>query len=578
MADAQIRAVITAEDKASRVLAGFSSSARKVGKVLSVGLAVAGAAIAAIGVKAVKAFTESQNVIAQTNAVLKSTKGVAGVTATQVSKLASSLQNVTRFSDETIQSGENMLLTFTKIGKDIFPQATETMLDMSQALGQDMKSSAIQLGKALQDPVLGVTALRRVGVNFSEKQRDVIQKLVETGRAAEAQKMILKELKTEFGGSARAAGQTFAGQLDILKNKLDDVLETIGLFIIKGITPLVSKFADFVTKFDWSAAIDKTRLAISNLWQNHLVPFGRAIVDVANKIAAYLSPKLMALWNTISLQLIPALKSLWQGVIAPMIPVIGNALVVALGLAIDALNVLIRVISPLINWLGRNKAAVYGVIVAIGTWYALMKAKAAFNAIYNSLAILKATLFAVQTQVGGVRGSFVSLNKYLSTFAGFGIIAGAAVAAAALIIDAGNKAKAAWDDARTSVEKASSSDDAVITRLKKLMKSGTPAQKKAAKNTLKGLAEGGNFASGTNFAPGGMSLVGERGPELVNLPRGSQVIPNNRIEKTMGSQTINFNVNIGMYAGSEMEKRKVAKALFDAYNELMGANLAGMRT
>jgi hypothetical protein len=33
------------------------------------------------------------------------------------------------------------------------------------------------------------------------------------------------------------------------------------------------------------------------------------------------------------------------------------------------------------------------------------------------------------------------------------------------------------------------------------------------------------FAGGTNFAPGGLAVVGERGPELVNLPRGSQVIP-----------------------------------------------------
>ncbi|MCS3449562.1 MULTISPECIES: hypothetical protein [Bradyrhizobium] len=34
------------------------------------------------------------------------------------------------------------------------------------------------------------------------------------------------------------------------------------------------------------------------------------------------------------------------------------------------------------------------------------------------------------------------------------------------------------------------------------------------------------FATGTDFAPGGMSLVGENGPELLNLPRGAQVIPN----------------------------------------------------
>ena len=37
------------------------------------------------------------------------------------------------------------------------------------------------------------------------------------------------------------------------------------------------------------------------------------------------------------------------------------------------------------------------------------------------------------------------------------------------------------------------------------------------------------FALGTNYAPGGLALVGERGPELVNLPRGSTVTPNHRL-------------------------------------------------
>lgn len=49
---------------------------------------------------------------------------------------------------------------------------------------------------------------------------------------------------------------------------------------------------------------------------------------------------------------------------------------------------------------------------------------------------------------------------------------------------------------------------------------------------LGGLIPG--FAGGTNFAPGGLSLVGERGPELVNLPRGSQVIPNNALGSGRG--------------------------------------------
>jgi hypothetical protein len=47
------------------------------------------------------------------------------------------------------------------------------------------------------------------------------------------------------------------------------------------------------------------------------------------------------------------------------------------------------------------------------------------------------------------------------------------------------------------------------------------------------------FATGTDFAPGGFALVGEHGPEIVNLPRGSQVTPNNRVG--MGN-TINITV------------------------------------
>ena len=170
--------------KGASKLEGLANGAVKFAKVAAVGFAVAGAAATAFGVLSVKAFMESEDVMKQTEAVLKSTGGVAGVSAKQVSDLAASLQKVTKFSDETVQSGENLLLTFTSIGSDIFPQATETMLDMSQALGQDVKSSAVQLGKALQDPILGVTALRRVGVNFSEAQQDVIKNLVETGHKA----------------------------------------------------------------------------------------------------------------------------------------------------------------------------------------------------------------------------------------------------------------------------------------------------------------------------------------------------------------------------------------------------------
>lgn len=237
--DADISGFTDGMNEAQKKASGFGQKLQNIGasvadfgKQAAIFSGIATAAVVAFGKSSVDSYNESEKQLAQLQAVLKSTGGVAGVTADQAIKLAAAFQKTTTYSDEATLSAENMLLTFTNITKDIFPQATETVLNMSTALGQDTKSSAIQLGKALQDPILGVTALRRVGVNFNEAQAEVIKNLVETGKSAEAQQMILKELATEFGGSAAAAATTFGGQLEILKSRFDDVKEAIGQVIV----------------------------------------------------------------------------------------------------------------------------------------------------------------------------------------------------------------------------------------------------------------------------------------------------------------------------------------------------------
>lgn len=245
MADTRLQVVIDAKNNADKAFKQLSGSLSDLGDRLRsdivAGTMVAGAAIIGLGVSSVKAFMEAQDTITQTNAVLKSTGGIAGVTAEQVTELANAFQKTTKFEDETVRRGENLLLTFTKISKDIFPQAVEVMLDMSQALGQDVKESAIQLGKALQDPILGVTALRRVGVNFNEESKKTIENFIATNDLASAQAFILKELQTEFGGAATAAGETFSGKLTQLKNALGDLQEQIGMTILNGLQPLIQR-------------------------------------------------------------------------------------------------------------------------------------------------------------------------------------------------------------------------------------------------------------------------------------------------------------------------------------------------
>ena len=212
-------------DEASKQTEGFKGKLKNFAK----GGALAGIGALTAGLKlGVDEFFESQKVSAQTNAVLKSTGKAAGVTAKDVDKLAEALMKKSGIDDETIKSGENLLLTFTNVkneagkGNDVFNQATGTMTDMSVALGQDMKSSATQLGKALNDPIKGVGQLSRVGVTFTDAQKDQIKALVESGDTMGAQKIILGELNKEFGGSAKAAGKTLPGQINIMKESFSN--------------------------------------------------------------------------------------------------------------------------------------------------------------------------------------------------------------------------------------------------------------------------------------------------------------------------------------------------------------------
>ena len=191
--------------------------------------AFAAAAVAAagftIGRKIIEETERQQHAVAQLEAALKSTGAAAGYTSAQLQNMASSLQKVTTYGDDAVIGAEALLLTFTQIRGQNFADATTAVLDLATAMGGDLKGAAVQVGKALNDPVRGVNALQRVGVSFTQAQEDVIKKLVDTGHAADAQRLILKELQTEFGGSAAAARDTLGGALAALKNAFGDLFE-----------------------------------------------------------------------------------------------------------------------------------------------------------------------------------------------------------------------------------------------------------------------------------------------------------------------------------------------------------------
>lgn len=182
------------------------------------GAFLVGAAIGATIGAAAEEFVQMTQVGAQTTAILRSTGQAARVTAEDIDALAQSQLELTGIDDELTKASANVILTFRGIrnageGLDaVFDRAVRAATDISTVLGTNLRSSSIQVGKALQDPVRGVTALRRAGVTLSQSQRDLIKDLAESGQLLRAQKIILSEIERQVGGTAAAVGQTLPGQ------------------------------------------------------------------------------------------------------------------------------------------------------------------------------------------------------------------------------------------------------------------------------------------------------------------------------------------------------------------------------
>ena len=162
--------------------------------------------------------------------------------AAQLTSYASVQQSLTGVGDEAIIGAQALLLTFTKIGQDVFPDATESILNISAAMGQDLQQTTIQVGKALNDPVQGMSALRRVGIQLSKTQQQQVKRFVAINEVAEAQKIIIGELNTQFGGMAIAMGSTGAGAMQKAKSAFGDLLEQIG----NKLSPTIVRLAGLI--------------------------------------------------------------------------------------------------------------------------------------------------------------------------------------------------------------------------------------------------------------------------------------------------------------------------------------------
>ena len=242
--------------RAGAAIGGMEQRFSRIGGIAKQGLATAATNITRIGVVAggflalqvrqgIQSLLDLERVTNATAAVIESTGGVAGQTAEEIRALSQRLEELTTADDKAIQSGANMLLTFTNIGEKTFPRATEAVVDLAIAMAEgdvenaNFSQTAIQVGKALNDPIRGITALRRVGVAFTTQQEKMIKRLVEAGKVEKAQAIILRELEKEFGKAGDAAGQGAGADMRRFQDAVEDAQQALAT----GFLPIMSRVA-----------------------------------------------------------------------------------------------------------------------------------------------------------------------------------------------------------------------------------------------------------------------------------------------------------------------------------------------
>jgi len=219
---------------------------------------------ASFGVVAIKAATDAyikqEQAVFQLEQRIKSTGGAAGKTTAELQATAAALQKITVFGDEATMELQALLLTFTQIRGDQFDEATIAIQNVASAMGTDLKSAALQVGKALNDPAGQLSALSRSGIQFTKDQKGMIKEMVKLGDVAGAQTVILKELENQFGGAAGVHG--LGGALKQFGNTFGDTLEIIGgsgtgfIALIKEANIGLTSFNEYLDEIEGSAAAD----------------------------------------------------------------------------------------------------------------------------------------------------------------------------------------------------------------------------------------------------------------------------------------------------------------------------------
>jgi phage-related protein len=345
------------------------------GGLKTIGFGIAGA-LAGIGLGAflADATLEAQaanSALANTAQLIESTGAKAGVSQAQIEALATSMLFKIGIDDTAVIEASNVLLTFTQVSGPIFDETIARAADLSSVFGTDLQGATMQLGKALNDPIKGLSALSRSGVSFTAEQKEMIKAMTEGGDVAGAQRMILDELAVQFGGTAEASADSTAR----ISGAFGELKEGIGAGLITaldGVTPALLTLAT-----DLLGPMEEIGAVLGDLAGPLLEAFGPAVgvliqqfadvlVDIGeifSALAPLIAP-IAQIVGVVATALSGALASAFTALI-PVIEIVAEFIDVLADRVGEALFTAIEAVAPVLESLGKTIADALVVVLPV---------------------------------------------------------------------------------------------------------------------------------------------------------------------------------------------------------------------
>jgi phage-related protein len=218
----------------------ITGALRRVGEIALDTFIAAGEAVVGFAADSFQSALDAEQAMTRIEQVIQSTGGAAGLTADDVAALGVQFQNLAGGTDDTVIAIEEMALRMGNISKDEMPAFIQTTLDLAAATGQDAVSAARLLAQAQEDPISALGRFRRMGIQFTDAQKEQIKTLTDAGDTAGAFALVMDRVTEATGGAAAAQAGTLAGQWEIFKNTISEAGEAAA----SALLPTLHEFTD----------------------------------------------------------------------------------------------------------------------------------------------------------------------------------------------------------------------------------------------------------------------------------------------------------------------------------------------